>query len=93
MSPARAHHNTRRAPSPRRNLEQVRTLPRQRNRRTKVSEHHSLAEGFTAGQDAVHADTESAYVLCHDIERMARFGYSRLQDRAGGEIAIPGLVL
>jgi hypothetical protein len=43
-------------------------------------------EGFSAGQDAVHADPESAFALYlkglnGDI-RVARFGFSRLQGKA-----------
>lgn len=47
-----------------------------------VSEHRSLAEGFTAGQDAVHADRTSAFALYQGETRVARFGVARLPDRA-----------
>jgi hypothetical protein len=50
---------------------------------TEVSEHRSLAEGWAAGQDAVHADAENAYALYlaginSPDQRVARFGFSRL---------------
>jgi hypothetical protein len=49
--------------------------------KTLVSKHASLAGGFSAGQDAVHADREHAYVLylagpCE--RRVARFAFSRI---------------
>ena len=54
--------------------------------RVEVSAHKTLGEGFSAGQDAVHADSESAFALYlkglnGDI-RVARFGFSRLQGKA-----------
>ena len=54
--------------------------------RVKVSAHKTLGEGFSAGQDAVHANPESAFALYlmglnGDI-RVARFGFSRLQGKA-----------
>jgi hypothetical protein len=45
-----------------------------------------LGEGFSAGQDAVHADPESAFALylkgLNGNIRVARFGFSRLQGKA-----------
>ena len=54
--------------------------------RIEVSAHKTLGEGFSAGQDAAHADPESAFALYlkglnGDI-RVARFGFSRLQGKA-----------
>ena len=54
--------------------------------RVEVSAHKTWGEGFSAGQDAVHADPESAFALYlkglnGDI-RVARFGFSRLQGKA-----------
>jgi hypothetical protein len=54
--------------------------------RVEVSAHKTLGEGFSAGQDAAHADPESAFALYlkglnGDI-RVARFGFSRLQGKA-----------
>jgi hypothetical protein len=54
--------------------------------RVEVSAHKTLGEAFSAGQDAVHADPESAFALYlkglnGDI-RVARFGVSRLQGKA-----------
>jgi hypothetical protein len=46
--------------------------------REPVSTHKSLSEGFTAGQDLVHADAETAYALYKGERRLARFGFSRL---------------
>ena len=39
--------------------------------RTKINEHRSLAENFTAGQDAVHAHAENAYAY-GDLGAMER---------------------
>jgi hypothetical protein len=54
--------------------------------RVEVSAHKTLGEGFSAGQDAVHAGPESEGALYlkglnGDI-RVARFGFSRLQGKA-----------
>jgi hypothetical protein len=54
--------------------------------RVEVSAYKTLGEGFSAGQDAVHAGPESAFALYlkglnGDI-RVARFGFSRLQGKA-----------
>ena len=51
-----------------------------------VSTHKTLGEGFSAVQDAVHADREHAYALYlkglnGDI-RVGRFRFSRLQGKA-----------
>ena len=64
--------------------------------RVEVSAHKTLGEGFSAGQDAVHADPESAFALYlkglnGDI-RVARFGFSRLQGTAdAGFVSIGAL--
>jgi hypothetical protein len=46
-----------------------------------VSEHHSLGEGWQAGQSAVHEDRDHAYSLYRGSRRVARFGHSRLMVR------------
>jgi hypothetical protein len=43
-----------------------------------ASTHKTLAEGFSVGQGAVHADAENAYALYCGERRLARFGFSRL---------------
>jgi hypothetical protein len=46
-----------------------------------VSEHQSLAEGWSAGQAAVHQDRAHAYSLYRGSRRVARLGHSRLMPR------------
>jgi len=48
-----------------------------------LSEHRSPAAGFTAGQDAVHADSTSAFALYQGDRRVSRFGFSRLPASLG----------
>jgi hypothetical protein len=38
-------------------------------------------QGFSAGQDAVHADQGGAYALYRGDQRVARFGFNRIQVR------------
>lgn len=64
--------------------------------RTCVSAHKTLGEGFSAGQDAVHADAEHAYALYlvgSDERRVARFGFSRIQAHVADDTSLAGLVL
>jgi len=61
-----------------------------------VSAHKTLGEGFSAGQDAVHADTENAYALYVDgaaKRRVGRFGFSRLEAHVADDVSLVGLVL
>lgn len=56
-----------------------------------VSEHPTLPAGWMAGQDAVHADSQSAYALYTDKDqRVARFGFSRIES---SQLSLPGMVL
>ena len=43
-----------------------------------VSKHPSFEEGWSAGQEAVHADREGAYALYRGRRRIARFGFNRI---------------
>ena len=57
-----------------------------------VSGHPTFAEGWSAGQRAVHEDRENAYTLYRNKNRIARFGFNRLAQRtdAAGLPAILG---
>ena len=66
--------------------------------RTEVGTFKSLGEGFSAGQDAVHADAEHVYALYSEADgaaprRVARFGFSRLEASAQADTTLAGLVL
>ena len=60
--------------------------------RIEVSTHKTLRAGFSAGQDAVHADTEHAYALYQGERRVARFAFSRIMQTADDTL-LAGLVL
>ena len=47
-----------------------------------VSEHPDFADGWSAGQRAVHADSVNAYALYAGRSRVARFCYHRLKARS-----------
>ena len=38
----------------------------------------SFEQGWSAGQEAVHADHEGAFALYHRGRRVARFGFNRI---------------
>ena len=57
-----------------------------------ISAHKTLGEGFSAGQDAVHADAEHAYALYQGERRVARFAFSRIMQTADDTL-LAGLVL
>ena len=46
-----------------------------------VSQHPSFAEGWAAGQHAVHADRQGAFALYRGGRRVARFGFNRIAVR------------
>ena len=50
--------------------------------RIEVSTHKTLRAGFSAGQDAVHADAEHAYALYQDGAAPARRPFRLFQARA-----------
>jgi hypothetical protein len=63
--------------------------------RIEVGTFKALDEGFSAGQDVVHADAEHAYALylagpCE--RRVARFAFSRIMQTAH-DTSLAGLVL
>lgn len=43
-----------------------------------VSGHASFSDGWSAGQEAVHADREGAYSLYRGNRRAAKFAHSRV---------------
>ncbi len=47
-------------------------------REEQASEHASFEEGWSAGQEAVHANREGAFALYHRGRRVARFGFNRI---------------
>ena len=61
--------------------------------KTLVSKHASLAGGFGAGQDAVHADAEHAYALYLSDRRVARFAFSRIMRAAEASPGLEALVI
>ncbi len=48
-----------------------------------VSEHPTFSEGWSAGQEAVHANREGAYSLYWGDRRVARFCPSRIASTKG----------
>ena len=50
-------------------------------REESVSSHPTFAEGWAAGQHAVHADREGAFALYRGGRRVARFGFNRIAVR------------
>ncbi len=46
-----------------------------------VSVHPTFAEGWGAGQRAMHDNRENAYALYRNRSRIARFGFNRLAQR------------
>lgn len=46
-----------------------------------VSEHPDFAQGWEAGQSAVHADRDHAYALYRGRTRVAKFGHANARAR------------
>jgi hypothetical protein len=53
----------------------------------------SLAEAFSAGQDAVYADKVHAYVAYRGETRVARFAFSRIMRAAEASPGLEALVI
>ena len=61
--------------------------------RIEISTHKTLRAGFSAGQDAVHADAEHAYALYLSDRRVARFAFSRIMRAAEASPGLEALVI